>query len=152
MCMIAKRDRSGEFFVTIRDKDGNIKKRINVHNQLTTAGQEIYAKLLANTLTPSSNTMHIAHFELGTDNTPADKSDTALGASVWSKQATALRRSGTDVLSSCSVGSDELDGVTIQEVGVFLQDGTMWARAVLPAIDKNENMILDIERIDRVIY
>jgi hypothetical protein len=85
------------------------------------------------------------HGAIGTDNTPASSSDTALYNEVFRDSIDDFDSSATGTaVVELRVLTNEANGNTIQEVGWFnaSSGGTMWARNVINAINKTSDIQL----------
>ena len=81
---------------------------------------------------------------LGDDSTPALDTDTTLGNQVGSEDPISSFSGGTgEVTKIYQVGSDELIGETIREVG-FVTKGVLQSREVIAPIIKTANEVIQI--------
>ena len=82
--------------------------------------------------------------KLGTDNTPAAVTDTALGAEVGEfSPITSFTGNTGEITKIYQVAADELIGDNIQEVG-FTTKAVLQSRKVITAISKSANEIIQI--------
>ena len=147
---------AGSYLIELFDSQTNqLIKRVRIKNQLTTINQTVRDQMLMGTYTGATNALQIQYFALGTGTTPASATDTQLANEVTRKQLTQLYLDSPGQVSSIvSFGSTEANFV-IQEIGVFggpdatsqANSGTLLARANV-YIDKNSNIILNIQRSD----
>lgn len=84
-----------------------------------------------------------ATIRLGTDNTAATATDSALGAQQYSKaiETRAVENLTTTVLT-VNLSTAEGNGTTYEEVGLFSNNDNMIARKVIPAMSKDSNFSL----------
>lgn len=111
----------GKFILTLRDLEGNIVKVQEVDNLVTTAGKEVFARLLANDNTYSG---YINYLAVGTGLSSPNISDTTLETEIERTlpQAPTPTRSGTQVTWEFFFNAAEAIG-TLKEVGAFI-DGS----------------------------
>lgn len=111
----------GTFKLTLRDLEGNIIKEQTVSNLVTTAGKEVFARLLAGDTTYSGEINYLA---VGTGLSSPSISDTTLETEIerTTAQAPTPTRTGASVEYEFLFGASEAIG-TLKEVGAFI-DGT----------------------------
>ena len=138
--MISSVGLKGWITIIVRDKDGNIKQKIDIHNVITNSGKAYTAGLLG-----GINTAPFEYIAIGTGTTAASASDTALQNEIARKQAT-VSQTTTSVtndtlqLQATFSSSDGLSGTSnVSESGVFnaSSGGTMLCRQTFSAISVN---------------
>lgn len=123
--------------VTVVDSKGNEKVVFDDHNLIVDSGLSGLANLVSGT---TSNPITI--LKAGDGNTAPSATDTVLsGAQVGpdkSFSVVTVDSGGTPGLIDfqTSLGTGEGNGSTIQEVGLFFSDGTMFSRQVIGAVTK----------------
>lgn len=127
--------------LTLRDKDGKIKEEVAVKNLVVTTGKQHIADQLSSS--PGGNAM--SHMAIGTGNTAAGASDTALQTELDRNALTSRTDSGAVVTYVADWAAGDGTG-SITEVGVFnaASSGTMLNRAVFSTITKGASDTLQI--------
>ena len=81
----------------------------------------------------------VTHGAVGTSNTPPAASDAGLEAEVF-RDVVAQRAKGDKSLQVRFVlGSQHANGTTLREAGLFLSDGTLYARVLPAAVAKTDS-------------
>ena len=128
---------SGELDIVKYDEHGNITEKLHVKNLVVDSGKTLIANLIA--ATPA--TTAITHMAVGTSNTAAASSQTALVAEVGRSAMTSSTVSG-NVISFIAIYPAGTATGTLQEAGLFnaATAGTMMCRSVFSsAITKGAN-------------
>lgn len=119
----------------VRDHRGRFMRprRVHVmreHNLVTSAGRNLLRDFLA-TLAPAA----ITHFAVGTSNTAAATTDTALGAEVLRDVVTSRTASDLALTVKYFLATGSANGNTLREAGLLnaAVAGTLFARVVLSA-------------------
>lgn len=125
-------------------RTGALVHRSEKHNIVTNAGLDLFVTLIT-----GDSTDYPSHMAIGTDDTAAAVTDTALGAEVSPRQAfTTETTSSTGIIQWKGFwNSTEANGNTIAEAGIFnaSSSGTMSNRVVLsPALSKTNSLSLTI--------
>lgn len=147
---------SGRFEITVADAATKRPvRRLCVPNQLTEIHRAFRNALLTGqTEGRSLDDLTLRYFAFGDGVAAAAPSDTALGNERFRKQITQLTAENGAVRSICSLSAGEAN-FTIREIGVFggsgasaaAGSGTLLARVAV-CVEKNENLVLNIVRID----
>lgn len=88
------------------------------------------------------------HLAVGIDDTPPGSDDTMLGNEVFRKQITDYAQTGSELLCSTFIDSDEANGYTLSEVGLFSGPGssdTMWNHALIADIVKDDSRTITVD-------
>lgn len=130
----------GVVSVTLFDKDGNIKDERIFNNLVVAAGNTFIAARMTGT-----GVGVMSHLAVGSNNTAANTSDTALGTEIERVAVTSAISSGGAVTYTATFGAGVGTG-TLQEAGLFNQSsgGTMLARTVFSTITKGASDIMNI--------
>ena len=123
----------GDVFITVKDKDGNVKEERHEENLVVSAGLNFICDRMEGT---SEGVM--SHMVLGSGTTAAAASDTDVGSLLGSREAldsTTVSTNTITYVSSFEAG-DATGAVT--EAGIFnaSSSGTMLCRVVFAAINK----------------
>ncbi len=111
-------------------------------NVVVNGGREILSKLLGEALAANE----ITTLQAGTGTSPAEKTETSLVASVFSKAKTTQTYPTTEsVKFAFSITDSEANGYTLAEFGLFTSGGDMFARTVTGGFPKTSAMALEIE-------
>lgn len=105
--------------ITVDKNTRLIKEKSVFHNTLTYVGRKKVTELLMDGMSSVS----FSKIAIGTDNTPADKSDTELGN--FYSEANAVMSYVNDYIAKFSQEFSFTELVTIWEVGIFDSDGVM---------------------------
>lgn len=121
--------------------NGELKQEEKVHNLVTTAGKAFLADAISGT--PDQDPM--SHMAIGTGNTAANASDTALDTELDRNALDDSTDSGAVNTFTASWAAGDGTG-TIVEAGIFNDPtaGTMLCRAVFSAINKGALDVLEI--------
>lgn len=130
---------TGQVNVVVRDDNGNVKQEFTVPNLVVDDGLDFIAGRMKDTGGSHTIPTEMSHMEVGTDNTAAGASDTALGAAVAASRVTLDSTTVTDnavayvATFGAGVGTDALT-----EAGIFnaASGGTMLCRTVFSVINK----------------
>lgn len=131
--------KGGVFKLTLRDKDGNVLEEREAHNKMTNASLAVLTGLIGNTGAQTA----FGYLALGTDNTAAAASQTALVSEIvtngLSRAATTNSRTTTAQTNDTLVFTKTFTvsgASTIQEIGIFNDSstGTMLCRAVVSSL------------------
>jgi len=123
----------GDVFITVKDKDGNVKEERHEENLVVSAGLNFICDRMEGT-----SEAVMSHMALGSGTTAAAAGDTDLGSILGSREAldsTTVSTNTITYLSSFEAG-DATGAVT--EAGIFnaSTSGTMLCRVVFAAINK----------------
>ena len=123
----------GDVFITVKDKDGNVKEERHEENLVVSAGLNFICDRMEGT---SEGVM--SHMGLGSGTTAAAASDTDVGSLLGSREAldsTTVSTNTITYVSSFEAG-DATGAVT--EAGIFnaSSSGTMLCRVFFAAINK----------------
>ena len=125
---------TGKVNVVLKDEFGNVKEDFTVNNLVVDTGLDF----IASRMKDASATV-MSHMEVGTDNTAAASTDTALGAAVASSRTALTSTTVTDnaVAYVCTFAAGVGDGA-LTEAGIFnaSSGGTMLCRTVFQVINK----------------
>lgn len=125
---------TGKVNVVLKDEFGNVKEDFTVNNLVVDTGLDF----IASRMKDASATV-MSHMEVGTDNTAAASTDTALGAAVASSRTALTSTTVTDnaVAYVCTFSAGVGDGA-LTEAGIFnaSSGGTMLCRTVFSVINK----------------
>lgn len=121
-------------------------RRIVVRNTITYVGLVAMLTLLAQaSITPGDYA--IRKLVPGTNGTPPTPGDLAMGAAVGSSDqislsgvSFSLNASTRELTVSGTLSTGQANGQTLREIGLQLQDGTLFARQVHPAFEKDGSM------------
>ena len=123
----------GDVFITVKDKDGNVKEERHEKNLVVTTGLNFICSRMKDTTAGA-----MSHMGLGSGTTAAAASDTDLGSLLGSREAldsTTVSSNTITYVASFEAG-DATGAVT--ECGLFnaSSSGTMLCRVVFSAINK----------------
>lgn len=123
----------GDVFITVKDKDGNVKEERHEENLVVSAGLNFICDRMAGT-----SEAVMSHMALGSGTTAAAAGDTDLGSILGSREAldsTTVSSNTITYVSSFEAG-DATGAVT--EAGIFNAStgGTMLCRVVFAEINK----------------
>ena len=125
---------TGQVNVVVRDDSGNVKQEFTVPNLVVDTGLDYIASRMKDATATA-----MSHMEVGTDNTAAGASDTALGAAVGSSRVTLDSTTVTDnAISYVATFPAGTGTAALTEAGVFnaSSGGTMLCRTVFSVINK----------------
>jgi hypothetical protein len=125
---------TGKVNVVVRDDNGNVKQEFTVPNLVVDTGLDFIASRMKDATATA-----MSHMEVGTDNTAAGASDTALGAAVGSSRVTLDSTTVTDnAISYVATFPAGTGTAALTEAGVFnaASGGTMLCRTVFSVINK----------------
>ena len=131
---------NGWITAIVRDRNGNIKEAVEIHNLITNVGKATIAGLIGGLATNK-----FTYMAIGSDATAADATQTALVAEIARKAGTASQitttvSNDTYQLEATFSSSDSLSGTaSIQESGLFdaASAGNMLNRATFGAVNVN---------------
>ena len=134
---------SGRYKIVVKDKDGKVQRTLEGKNLVTTAGEELAARLL----NPDTGTIGPDYIAFGEGTAGAQKSDTQLQTEIASSRVQSVSTVTTNILQlawanlSWAAGSK-----TINECGIFNASvaGTMFARFLTTPLSIENGVILDI--------
>lgn len=123
----------GDVFITVKDKDGNVKEERHEENLVVSAGLNFICDRMEGT-----SEAVMSHMGLGSGTTAAAAGDTDVGSLLGSREAldsTTVSTNTITYVSSFEAG-DATGAVT--EAGIFnaSSSGTMLCRVVFAAINK----------------
>lgn len=123
----------GDVFITVKDKDGNVKEERHENNLVVSTGLNFICDRMEGT-----SEAVMSHMGLGSGTTAAAAGDTDLGSLLGSREAldsTTVSTNTITYVSSFEAG-DATGAVT--EAGIFnaSSSGTMLCRVVFAAINK----------------
>jgi len=125
---------TGQVNVVVRDDSGNVKQEFTVPNLVVDTGLDFIASRMKDATATA-----MSHMEVGTDNTAAGASDTALGAAVGSSRVTLDSTTVTDnAVAYVATFPAGTGTAALTEAGVFnaSSGGTMLCRTVFSVINK----------------
>ena len=131
----------GDVFITVKDKDGNVKEERKEENLVVSAGLNFICSRMKDTTDGA-----MSHMALGSGTTAAAAGDTDLGSLLGSREAldsTTVTDNTITYVSSFEAG----DGTgTVTEAGIFNAStgGTMLCRVVFPAIGKQADDTMSV--------
>ncbi len=134
----------GRFIGILKDKNGNVKQRIEKENLIVNGGKDgIADQLLNNPTIPVPS-----HMGLGEGTTPPTVGDTALENERGTRQTLTKERELNELELYAVFGPNEPvnDTMTITEAGIFnaASGGTMWARITFGVVTKEPSDTFDI--------
>ena len=125
---------TGKVDIIIRDSEGRIKDERHVSNLVVNDGLDFIASRMKD-----ATATVMSHMEVGTDNTSAAASDTALGSAVSSSRTALTSTTVTDnaVAYVATFGAGVGSGA-LTEAGIFnaASGGTMLCRTVYSVVNK----------------
>lgn len=116
-------------------KKGVLKEVDRDHNLIVMAGRSKLAKLLG-----GGYAGHINRVGVGTGSTPAADGDTGLTDTVYIPISSVAYDAGK-VRFNFTIGTEQANGLTIHELGLFFEDGTIFSRRVRKSVIGKENDI-----------
>ncbi len=132
----------GRLDIVVTSQDGVVKQKKSVENLVVTTGKNFVASRMA-----GSSASVMSHMAIGTDNTAASSSDTALGSESARASLTSTTVNGNDVVyvASFAAGVPSTAAV-ITEAGIFnaSSSGTMLCHTVFGSISKGTSDSLTI--------
>lgn len=122
-------------------RTGKVLQTIDEHNVIVNGALLATVKLLGNTQSPSP----ITKIAFGTSTAAPQYTDAAIqNPYVKELDEVHIESNNTSVTFDFSLGTSEDNGVTIAEVGLLCDDGTLFARRIFPSvIVKNINVALE---------
>jgi len=131
----------GDVFITVKDKDGNVKEKRHEKNLVVSAGLNFICDRMEGT---SEGVM--SHMALGSGTTAAAAGQTDLVSILGSREAldsTTVSANAITYVSSFEAG--DATG-TVTEAGIFnaSSSGTMLCRVVFPAIGKQADDTMSV--------
>lgn len=131
----------GDVFITVKDKDGNVKEERHEQNLVVSAGLNFICDRMEGTTEAV-----MSHMALGAGTTAAAAGDTDLGSLLGSREAldsTTVSSNTITYVSSFEAG--DATG-TVTEAGIFNAStaGTMLCRVVFPAIGKQADDTMSV--------
>jgi hypothetical protein len=121
---------------------GDVVDSFERHNLVVDAGLAALAEGFA-----GSGVGHVTHFGVGTDVSPVDDSDVALGAEVFRSAVTKVTTSGGAAVVELFLTSTQANGSVLTEAGLFNGDtgdlapnDVMFARVLHPPITKTSSI------------
>ena len=130
-----------DVFITVKDKDGNVKEKRHEENLLVSAGLNFICDRMEGT-----SEAVMSHMGLGSGTTAAAAGDTDLGTLVGSREALdSTTVSSNTITYVASFEAGDATG-TITEAGIFNAStaGTMLCRVVFPAIGKQADDTMSV--------
>lgn len=133
---------TGHINIKLFDKDGNLKDERDIKNVVVTVGKNYLATWLT---AATQSDYFMRYIGLGTGNTAATASDTALQTELSTRVAGTLTPS-SNVWQNVAAFGPGVDTGVITEAGLFSASsgGTMFARQVFGAITKNAGDSLQV--------
>ncbi len=116
-------------------KDGKLIESETDHNLIVTVGRTQLAKLLG-----GGYTGHITQIGVGTGSAAATDTDTGLTGGVLINIGK-VEYDTAKVRFNFEVGTNQANGVSIREFGLFFADGTMFSHRVRKSVIGKENDI-----------
>lgn len=135
----------GEITVTIR-REGRAPVRLTVRNTITYVGLNALLTLFAQVSITASD---YAPRKLvpGTNATPPTPGDIAMGAPVSAPDQVTLtgpsfthNTASRELVITGTLATTQANGLTLAEIGLVLNNGTVFARQVHPAFEKDGTM------------
>lgn len=132
----------GEVTVELRRDDGDVRRMV-VRNTITYGGLNGMLRLLAQaTITPSD--FALRRLVPGTNGTPPTPGDLALGAPVGPSDQIVLTGANftelpasREIIVTGTLATGQANGQVLREIGLAFQNGTLYARQVHPAFEKD---------------
>lgn len=116
-------------------KNGVLKEVERDHNLIVMAGRSKLAKLLG-----GGYEGHINRIGVGAGSTPAADDDTGLTGTVYVPISSTEYDAGK-VKFNFAIGTEQANGLSIRELGLFFEDGTIFSRRVRKSVIGKENDI-----------
>lgn len=88
------------------------------------------------------------HLAIGNDNTAPSSTNSTLNNEIFRKQVTDHTQNGNEILASTFVDSNEANGTTFREVGLFAGPNAtdrMWNHATIADISKDSSRTITID-------
>lgn len=131
----------GDVFITVKDKDGNVKEKRHEKNLVVSAGLNFICDRMKGT-----SEAVMSHMSLGSGTTAAAAGQTDLVSILGSREAldsTTVSANAITYVSSFEAG--DATG-TVTEAGIFnaSSSGTMLCRVVFPAIGKQADDTMSV--------
>ena len=117
----------------------------HVSNITLSGMHEYFAQNLDDSQAVNKSATHLA---IGIDDTAPEQSNETLNNEVFRKQVTDYAQTGNELLCSTFIGSDEANGRTLTEVGLFAgpdPTDTMFNHALIADIIKNDSRTITID-------
>lgn len=114
-------------------RNGVLEEIEREHNLIVTAGRSKLAKLLGGGYAGGINRVGV-----GTGSTPAADTDTGLTNTVYIP-VTSVEYGDAKVRFNFVIGSNDANGLNIQELGLFFADDTIFSRRVRKSVIGKEN-------------
>lgn len=137
--------------MTVRNAlTGKVLTRYRIKNTIVFGGLSAIIQLLAqNTGGPAPNTLNITSLHVGTGTIAPTRADTALVNDVFTMALVSADRtvalSTSQLTITKTLGTTDANGNTLTEAGLFLADGSMFARQIHPAIPKTNIITITYE-------
>ena len=130
---------TGHLVITLTDRETGLTRVIETPNKVVNVG----LRFLATKISWVQETRTIKSIHIGTSSQPVDAEDYGLVAEVASATLTSMSSTGATIF--CSASFDEGVGTAdITELGLFLSDGTLLARTVIPVQTKSATTTMDV--------
>jgi hypothetical protein len=137
--MDAKIRATGYLTITLTDHETGLVRVINTPNKVVDTGLQF----LATRAVSPYETRKIDYMAIGTSSQPVAGTDTALVALAASEPLTGLSASGGVITATCSF-NEGVGTADITELGLFLNDDTLFARTVIPVQTKSSTTSMDV--------
>jgi hypothetical protein len=131
-------DLADNVLITARNvKTGKIIHQERQHNLIVLDGRNLIRDLLG-----GNTNNNLSHFAIGTNGISTADSMSALQSEIFRNTITRFDFENNKLIINYFLASNEANGNTIQEAGIFnaASGGTMYARVIQSAIEKNENI------------
>jgi hypothetical protein len=141
----------GDVFMTVRDAEtGEILTKYTIKNTIVYNGLNSIIRLLAqNAGDPAAANLKIASLHVGTGTIAPTRADVALLGDVFTMALVDADRvesiATSQLVITKTLGAGDANGSTLTEAGLFLADGTLFARQIHPAIPKTNIITITYE-------
>lgn len=117
---------TGEVFIEVRDKDGNLIEKIHQKNIVTNGGRDAIVRLVAE----GTAGKRVTKIGFGIGTAAAALTDTSLTSAFVKAVGSRTYPASGQVEIEWTLGLGEANGMAITEIGLYCQDDTLFSRLV----------------------
>lgn len=117
---------TGEVFIEVRDKDGNLIEKIHQKNIVTNGGRDAIVRLIAE----GTSGKRVTKIGFGIGTAAAQLTDTSMTSAFVKSVGSRTYPASGQVEIEWTLGLGEANGMAITEIGLYCQDDTLFSRLV----------------------
>lgn len=133
----------GEVLIKIKDIQGTILKEYKGRNLIVNGGKTAVTNLLINS--PSITDYMPQSISFGTSNTPPTVADTTITNAFNVLITSATSPVYNAAVFTATLGANDYNGETIEEIGLMRGDGTLFARFLTGSVEKSSSITMSVE-------